>query len=491
MRIAVATIKHETNTFAAGSTEYDDFELASDEELLGSFATGRSIAGIRDVLLAADADLVPTIGADTIPGPTVTDAAFERLRDELLDRIAGERPDGVEVDPERGDGDRIDGVCLDLHGSMHAESYADPEGEVVASIRDVVGPDVPITAALDMHATITDRLVEHLDGAAGYRTAPHTDVVETGERAASLLLESLQDDRDLTLGWERLPMLLAGEQSETEAEPMASLIERCRAADEQEGILDANYFLGFPWADSPHAGCHALVTGDAGDADAVESTATDLAAAFWDRRDEFDFTTEAHDPATALDEAAATADRPVVVADTGDIPGAGGSEDVVDFLEVIVDRTDFEAPLVAVIADADAYGTCAAAGTGQTVDLALGQRAESVEPYRTEALVEGLASAEGAATARIDVDGTTVLVTEERTNLHRDPANLRDLGIEPTDRDLVVLKSGYLSPAWKDLASRRLFALTRGNTDQVLSKLPYERVPRPIAPIDEETRWSA
>ncbi|AGN00513.1 MlrC domain-containing protein [Salinarchaeum sp. Harcht-Bsk1] len=476
MRIAVATVKHETNTFADGSTEFEDFEVATDDALLGSFATGRSIAGIRDALLAADADLLPTIGTDAIPGPTVTDAAFERFRDELLDRIEGEH---------------LDGVCLDLHGSMHAEHYPDPEGALVAAIRETIGPDVPITAALDMHATITERLVEQLDGVAGYRTAPHTDVVETGERAASLLLESVRDDRELTLGWERLPMLLAGERSETEAAPMASLIERCRSADEESGILDANYFLGFPWADSPHAGCHALVTGDASDEASVESTATELAEAFWDRRDEFAFTTEAYDPETALDEAAATTDGPVVVADTGDIPGAGGSEDVVDFLQTVTERSAFDDPLVAVIADPDAYDTCASAGDGETVDLALGQAAGSGEPYDTAADVREVATVDGVGTARVVVDGTTVLVTEERTNVHRDPANLRDVGIEPTARDLVVLKSGYLSPAWKALAGRRLFALTRGNTDQVLSELPYERVPRPIAPIDEETGWSA
>lgn len=475
MRIAVATVKHETNTFAEGATTFDDFEVAIDDALLGSFATGRSIAGIRDVLRAADAELVPTIGVDTIPGPTVTDAAFERLREELLDRLEGEG---------------IEGVCLDLHGSMHAESHPDPEGDLVASIREAVGPNVPITAALDMHATITEGLVEALDGVAGYRTAPHTDVVETGERAASLLLASLREGRELTLGWERLPMLLAGERSETEAEPMRSLLERCRTADDREGILDANYFLGFPWADSPHAGCHAVVTGDAAHADAVSETTTELTEAFWDRRDDFEFTTDAHDPASALGEAATTDDELVVIADTGDIPGAGGSEDVVDFLAKIVDRQAFENPVFAVIADVSAYETCADAGPGAAVDLQLGQWSDDGRAYRSAATVEAVETVDGVGTARVDLEDTTVLVTEERTNLHRDPDKLREIGIEPTDRDLVVLKSGYLSPAWKDLADRRLFALTRGNTDQVLSEVNYERVPRPIAPVDEDVRWS-
>ncbi|MFB6075151.1 MAG: M81 family metallopeptidase [Haloarculaceae archaeon] len=471
MKVAIATMSHETNTFADGQTTLAEFETATGDDLLDGFDAARSLSGIVTTLADAGVEILPTMGAATLPAPTVAPDAFEWMRAELLDRL----------DPD------VDGVCLDLHGSMYVADEPDPEGALLAAIREVVGPDVPITAGLDMHATITERMVTHLDGVAGYRTAPHTDVVETGERAAALLLSAL-DGADLALGWERLPMLLAGERSETEAEPMATLIEGLRRADERPGIRDANYFLGFPWADSPYAGCHALVTGDPG---AVDGTATDLAAEFWERRADFDFTTEAHRPAAALDVAAATDDRPVVIAETGDIPGAGASEDLTDLLALMFARGDLGTPVLAVVVDPASHERCVTAGEGARVDLDLGRRLAADGPLAVSGTVRALDTFDGAGVARVDCGDGEVLVADRRTNCHRDPETFAALGIEPAERDVIALKSGYLSPAWKRVAARRLFALTDGDTNQLVEELPYERVPRPIYPADEDATWSA
>lgn len=477
MRIAVATASHETNTFADGPTTLDDFETTAGETLLESFDGGRSLRGIVDRLRTDGVDVVPTFGAASIPSGVVAGSAFTEIRDGIVDRLADER---------------LDGVCLDLHGSMFVEDVPDPEGALLTAVRDAVGRDVPITAALDMHATITERMVTTLDGVAGYRTAPHTDVEETGQRAADLLLSTIADDVELTLGWERIPVLLAGEQSETDAEPMRSLVTELRERDRKPGVYDANYFLGFPWADSPYAGCHALVTGDAQARETVTRTAADLAETFWAKREAFAFTTEAHDLERALDRAATHDGRPTVIADTGDIPGAGASEDVVDVLETILDRDDdgLGTPIVAVIADPDAQRACRREGENASVSLSLGRFYDTGAALNVSGTVETLQRKDGVATARVALDGADVVVTDRRTNLHRDPDFLRELGVDPADRAVVVLKSGYLSPAWKDAASHRLFALTPGDTNQHLSDLPYHRIPRPIHPIDEDFEWT-
>ncbi|WP_129116009.1 M81 family metallopeptidase [Halegenticoccus tardaugens] len=483
MRIAVGVVSHETNTFAEGTTGIETFATATGDELLEA-EVGRSFGGIVETLEAEDVELLPTVGASALPAPTVEAEAFEWMKRELLDRL---------------DGESVDGVCLDLHGSMFVAGEPDPEGELLASVREHVGPEVSITAALDMHATITEQMAKHLDGVAGYRTAPHTDVAETGVRAAKLLLDAVRGEKSLTLGWRRLPILLAGEQSETEAEPMRSLIDRLREADRADGVYDANYFLGFPWADNPHAGCHTLVTGDASSAAVVDETATDLARAFWRRRAEFDFTTEAYLPTAALDEVTQTDVQPVVVADTGDIPGAGASENTANLLAELLDRDDLGTPLVAVVADADSADRCRAAGEKATVSLELGRSYPDGTPLKLPgARVKRLDvedtdtdTDDGVGTALVTVDGADVVVAEHRTNVHRDPTFLRRLDVDPSDRELVVLKSGYLSPAWKAVAAKRLFALTPGETNQRLSELPYERVPRPIYPLDEDATWSA
>jgi len=477
MRVAIGAVSHETNTFAGGRTTLEGFETATGESILDSRA-GRSLGGIADRLAAAGADLHPTVAASAIPSPTVTADAFEWMRTALLEGIA-EAPD-------------LDGVCLDLHGSMYVADEPDPEGALLAAVRETVGDDVPVTAALDMHATITGRVVDALDGVAGYRTAPHTDVVETGERAADLLLAQLRGEASLALGWERLPMLLAGERSETDAEPMRSLIDRLPAADGRDGVYGANYFLGFPWADSPHAGCHALVTGDAARSDALAATTTELARALWERRDAFTFTTEAHPPEDALDVAAAEPGRPVVVAETGDIPSAGASQDAVDFLAAVLGRSDpgLGTPLLGIVADADSHAAAAAAGEGATVDLELGRRVDDGRPLAVAGRVRTVRWIDGVGLAVVRLDGVDVVVADGRTTLHRDPETFDRLGTGPRDRAIVVLKNGYLSPDWQAVAARRLFALTAGDTNQRLDAIDYRRVPRPIHPIDDDATWS-
>lgn len=475
MKIAVGVMSHETNTFASGATGIESFSTATGADLRNTDNVGRSLDGIVETLEIANVEILPTVGASALPAPTVKRAAFEWIKQQFLNHLD----------------ETVDGICLDLHGSMYVKGEPDPEGKLLAAIREKVGPHIPITAALDMHATITEQMVSHLDGVAGYRTAPHTDVEETGVRAAELLLTTMQGDASLTLGWKSFPMLLAGEQSESGSEPMRTLLKLLYNADETDGIYDANYFLGFPWADSPHAGCHALITGEESAATVVNETASDLAGAFWRRRDEFKFTTEAYEPTAALDEAAETGTRPTIVADTGDIPGAGASEKTTNLLATIIDRTDLGTPVLAVIVDAASYTTCRATAKDIDVSLSLGRTYPKGTPLDVTGTVVDHLETDDVGTALVSLDGgVDVIIANRRTNVHRDPAFLRHLGISPSTRQVIALKSGYLSPEWKDVAARRLFALTYGETNQRLTELPYERVPRPIYPLDEETTWS-
>lgn len=472
--VAVGTISHESNTFAPGETTLEEFTFVTDKDVIDSFAAGRSIQGIIDVLTERGYELHPTVGATALPGPTVAEHTYERIVQAFLDRCAG-----VE----------LAGVCLDLHGSMVAEGTPDAEGAFLRRLRDVVGPDVPIAGALDMHATITEPMIETLDAITGYRTAPHTDVVETGERAARLLHSSVATNRSFRVGWEPLPMLLAGERSETDAAPMTDLIDSLPRTDPSKEIANVDYFLGFPWADSPHAGCHAVITGGEAAHAAVQATAREYATAFWDCRDTFDFTTEAHQPAAALREAAQSTVRPVVIAETGDIPGAGGTQDLTGFLATIVGSDDVRDAVVAAIVDNTAVSQCMAAGEGATVQLALGRHYPETDPFECTGTVRTIHIDGPIDAVRLDIGSTAVILVDERSNYHRDPDFLSTFDLPPEEQGLIVLKSGYLSPAWKDVAARRLFALTRGYTDQVLARIPYERVPRPIYPIDENATW--
>ena len=86
----------------------------------------------------------------------------------------------------------VDGVYLDLHGAMVTEHFDDGEGELLARLRKVVGPRVPVIASLDLHANMTRAMVEHSDGLNAYCTYPHIDMALTGARAATLLQRTIK-----------------------------------------------------------------------------------------------------------------------------------------------------------------------------------------------------------------------------------------------------------------------------------------------------------
>jgi microcystin degradation protein MlrC len=470
-RVAIGALKHESNTFTSRRTDYATFDPVEGAAVWESeWAEGSATAGFRDRLSAdREVTFVETLFGHALPDGVIERAAYERLRGGILAPIRESASD-------------LDAVYLDLHGSMYAEGEDDPEGALLRAVREAVGPGTPVVASLDMHATVTERMVAAADGFAAYRTAPHTDVYETGARAAGVL-GRLLDGAETTVAWERLPMLLAGERSETDAEPMASLIAALEDADDREGVLDASYLLGFPWADSPHNGCYAVVTAT-GDA-AAGDVARDLGERFWARRGDFEFTAEAMRLDPALDALETETRSPVFLSDSGDNPTAGAREDLTIVVEALLER-GVEDALVGAVADPDAQAACADAGEGATLDLELGRAgvADDAPPLRRAATVERIGTALGVEAAAVDLAGVTVLVTAERVGPF-DPALFTDLGYDPADSAVVVVKLGYLSPALYDLAQRHVLLLTPGDTNEVLADLDYEALPRPVLPLDD------
>lgn len=479
MRIAVGSIMHESNTFTHITTPIEDFApilgdaVFESAEWMGETAAG----GIIQTLQSQGVTVVPTLFADALPSGVVETQAYERMRDQMLERIAGEKA--------------LDGVCLALHGSMYVEGYDDPEGDLLRRVREIVGPNLPIVCALDMHATITETMLDAVDGWTAYKTAPHTDKFDTGVRAARLLLKALREGVSLVCHSVRLPILISGEQSETDAEPMAGIIRDMDGLERMEGIYAASCLLGFPWADSPHASVAVVIVGDKERQHVVREKTMELAQKIWDLRHDFTFTTEAYPLDEALDVALADPRRPIVISDSGDNPTAGASEDLSIVLKRLIER-QLDDVLVAVIVDPEAMASIVRAGEGATVDVPLGRTeyAFDAPKLNVSALVRRIAVVDGVQNAVLEIQGVVVVVTDIRVDV-TDPGYLTTLGLDPEAFKIVVVKSGYLSPAYQNIAARKILALTPGDTNVVLSQLPYRKVPRPIFPLDPETPWSA
>lgn len=487
MRIIVGELQHEGNNFANMRIDYEQFDpLLRDQALqTPNRLSGSAAEGIIHTLTAANVDLVPTVFANARAAPVAKASAYDRIKTEFLQNI---RRAGT-----------VDGICLALHGSMFVENEPDPEGDLLQAIREAVGPEVPIAASLDMHASMTQRMVDAVQGLAGYHTAPHVDMYETGCRAANLLLRTLRTGTKLAVEWMPIPMLLSGEQSETRAWPMSERIAHLQSVMSHEAILDASYLLGFPWADSPVNHCSALVVGSENDRLFLKECVTELAESLWAQRHAFDFTTEAHPLAEALAVAQASDLRPVVIADAGDNPTAGAVQDSAYPIKVLLEET-IRGALFVYLFDAKAVQMCEQAGVGATVSLELGRSHPGVDDtaLSVTATVKHLDHVFRTNCAVIDVKGNTVILGDRRTaaiaaysHAVYEPRFVTELGLDFADYPMVIVKSGYLSPKYQALAAKAMLAMTPGDTNIVLTDIAYKAVCRPVFPLDPNMTWEA
>src|SRR4028118_958034 len=165
----------------------------------------------------------------------------------------------------------------------------DPEGDLIARIREVIGKKTIISTSMDLHGNVSWRLAQHTDLITCYRMAPHEDAMETKERAVKNLLQRIESGKGKPAykAWIPIPILLPGEKTSTRIEPGKSIYKAVAPAAAQEGIIDAAIWIGYAWADEPRNHAVVMVTGD--DKEKVTRTAKQLAESFWKARSRFSF----------------------------------------------------------------------------------------------------------------------------------------------------------------------------------------------------------
>jgi microcystin degradation protein MlrC len=486
MRVLVGAIGHESNTFTPFATTMDDFYVRRGPEILAGAPQRSALAGIVDTLRACNVELVPTISAGAMPGGVVERRTYEALKAAVL-----------------AEAHDVDGVCLFLHGAMRAEGLDCAESDLLADLRAQLGPDVPVSVALDMHANIVADMAENADAMVTYHAAPHTDTYETGEKAASMLLEMLSDGVRARIGFAKMPVLLPGEMAQTALEPMASMMRMVDEIEAHPRVLSASLAKAHCWADVPDIGVIALVvTRD--DPALAQSEANRLAAAFWARRAEFGFSAEAYPVGEAVRVATSAPEATVFLSDSGDNPGAGGTTDVPVLLGELIAQGATNV-VVASIWDLAAVEACMAAGVGRELDLSIGGKLDTRHgaPLEVTGVVRlltdgqryrgGLRAPQGRGhsgpVAVLNVAGIDVVLSSTRLSFV-DPAQFRALGLEPLDYRIVVPKRGYLTAPLQAISERSILALTPGATNCDVTQMAFERVQRPVYPLDPEATWS-
>ncbi|MFT4066495.1 M81 family metallopeptidase [Paraburkholderia sp.] len=495
MRIVIAMMRHETNTFSPIQTHLKQFDRGTqqagpaygDDAIRACENTRSAAAAFIRIAREAGARIVMPILANAVPSGIVTDAAFESIARSIVEAV----------------GEGCDAVLLDLHGAMVTESLADPEGELVRRIRDVA-PDVPIGAALDFHANLSETFVRHVDAIAGYQTYPHVDIYETGERAARTLVAMLRGDAKPVVLWRALPMLTDMLRQTPAGQPMKDIVERAKAAERAGDVLNATVFGGFPLADVPHVALSIVVVADASRVAAARELVDELATMAWQRRADFIYPPESLD--VSLDRAQRFDDGPVLLVDHGDNCGAGGPTDVMTVLREVLARgmrdvvagPFWDPQTVDALFDAGVGATLTVDVGGRTDMPAIGLKGEPLRlTGRVRTLTDGTYTVTGpmftgmrlslGRTAVFEVDGSKIVVCEKPQEPF-DAGVFTHANIDLEHCRTILIKSRqHFRAGFESIARHIVMVAGPGVCSSDYAAFPYRRLRRPIYPLDRET----
>jgi microcystin degradation protein MlrC len=473
MRIAVAGLHTECSTYNPVLAREADFRVLRGPAMLKD--------QYFDFLTHFPAEFVAVLHARAIAGGPVERTLYERWKGEILDSLRTALP--------------VDGVYLAMHGAMFVEGMFDAEGDFIAAIRAVVGPDMPIAASYDLHGNISQTIIDNLDIFSTYRTAPHIDTPDTMRRAVTMLVRAIRTGVTPKLSWAPVPVLLPGERTSTQDEPARSFYAQIHEIEEPTGIWDASFQVGYVWADEPRATACAVVTGT--DKSAMEQAALKLAQDYWTIRERFVFGMETGSIAECVDRAIASPTQPVVLAESGDNPTGGGVGDRAEVLAALIKR-DAQGVIFAGIADKSATDAAYAAGTGAQLKLHIGASLDpSSIPVDAEAEVVFLLATEEPhlREAVVRIGGIDLVLTARRRPFHN-IADFTRLGLDPRSARIVAVKSGYLSPELGPIANPGFMALSPGVVDQFVERTERLHTARPSYPFDKDfefvpqVKWS-
>ncbi len=478
-RIGVCGFQHETNTFAPFPTGWNNFRQPG---AWPPFATGAQaieqarglnvpIGGFVD---SADGfDLVPILYAAAEPGGMVTADAFDRITGELCDRLA-----------DAGD---LDGVYLDLHGAMVTEGYQDGEAEVLARVRQVIGPDLPLAVSLDLHGNLSPELVCLASCMTIYRTYPHVDMAATGARAVALLGTLLERGEPFATAFRQLDYIIPITAQSTRREPGARLYGMLDGLV-GPGVASVDFAFGFPPADIHDCGASVYACGS--DQAAVDAAADTMLGALQGAED--DFISPLVPAATAVRRAMeVNGHKPVILADPQDNPGAGAPGDATGLLAAMLDGN--ATGVIGMIWDAKTAAQAHEAGVGAMIDAHIGGQfpdtggpaiavRASVEQLSdgvflcTGPMFGGLTAHLGpCARLRVRQGGgdLTIVVGSNRAQ-NADQAILRHIGADPDAYKVVAVKSAiHFLADYEPIAEEVIFAESPGANPCRIEAIPY------------------
>jgi len=484
-RVLLANLAQETCSFVQSKHTLEDFRryyLYTGQEILEKLrGGGMEVSGIIAAAEEEGVKLVPLLASYGGTGGPVATAAYAYLRDEILE---GARRSAADVD----------GAILALHGAMLTEDLDDPEGDLLMRLRQILGPDKPIVCSLDLHAHVTDLMVQHATAFVAYHTHPHVDIYDTGYRAMKLFGRILRGEVRPVMAHRKLKMIAPPEQHNTGRPPMGPIMERVKTVERAPRMLAAAIFPVQPQLDIPNLGWSVIAVSN-GDPALARSTADEIAEMAWQCRR--DFLRDRTPIPDALRIARQTPGGPIVLADASDGTAGGAEGDSTVLLQALLE-SPVSGTCLLLITDPEAVTRCAAVGVGKEISLEVGGKLTPAffRPVRVTGTVRTLSDgrfqmklppipANRGLTAVLQV-GEIFIVLSEKPVYTWDEECYRSVGLFPREAKLVQVKSpSGFRPTYEPFAKAIIDIDAPGPADSTLTRLPYKRVTRPLFPLDD------
>jgi len=489
VRIAVAEIAQETDSFSPLTAELKDFEsygLYFGHEILERMKGVGPIGGFLEVAAdhAAPVIILPIVRAFGSAGGTITTETFEFLTTRLVEGMKQSLP--------------LDGVFLSLHGAAASTKVDDVEGALLHAVREVVGSNIPIVVALDHHANITQRMVNCANVLIGHETQPH-DPPATGRKAAKVLFRMLHGEIQPTVCWQKIPMITPQDQFLTSEGPMKEWFDLARQMELRSGVLDVSPYPMQPWLDVAEGGWSVIVHTDNAP-ELAQAIAAKMANKAWSLRERF-WVSARVAPIEAVRRAAATERGLVILSDTGDSVYGGAPGDNTCILRALLDA-QITCPAFAPMVDTEALNAALSAGVGAQITLDLGGKMDSLfsQPVKVTGKVAAVSDGfivdlrdrgicDLRRTALLQAGSIFIALLDHRSFAINHPVLYTHLGLDMADAKMVVVKTASNFQFFGRWRQGLIRVDSPGTTQSDLTAFRWKRIPRPTYPLDPLTDW--
>jgi microcystin degradation protein MlrC len=484
-RIAIAEVLQETNSFSPVVTNEENFTAEgpilkgadivpysrNEKKELGGF-----IAAV-DKLGKGEIEIVPLLKARSDSGGPLDPDLYGRFRNDITDGLkkAG----------------KVDGVYLSLHGAMGVVGMRDPEGDLIAAVRSVVGNDVPVGVSHDLHACVTEKRAELATFIVGYHTNPHRDFYETGYRAGELMVWTVRGEVKPVMTMRKMRLLKGGGMCIDFLSPMRKIFSKMGDMENETGVLSVSNFMVHIWLDDPELGWSTVVVTD-GNKTLSDKLADELADMDWSVRTIQPPKANTPEEAVEIAKSAWFSRRfgTTVFCDSADAVGAGGPGESTWILKAIMEKGP-ELTSYIPVRDAIAASIAYEADLHDKLTLSVGGKLDKVYNAPLTFTGELIYKNKGmlGKTVILKDRGIHLILTEQPDATYH-PEYFTDLGLSLWKADIVVVKNLFPFRYYFLMYNRKTVnVISPGTTSIDVFSLKYKNITRPIYPLDEIPTW--